>query len=140
MPELGSSDDSVRLGGLLANSLGIETILEDIGPLLQAAGCYWRRDEAIRDMIPEYTDNYKSKIVLANLLENEGFNFSRLVVESDKGVQKTVGLTAKSYFGIVAATNMKQRARKFYEYCHVDRLPYAVAGTPNRMEYDQVFL
>ena len=139
MPELDSSDDSVRLGGLLAKSLGVETILEDIGPLLQAAGCYRRRDEAIRDMVPEYTDRYKSKIVLANILENEGFNFFRLVVESDSGAQKTVRLTAKSYLGIVAATNMKQRARKFYEYYHADRLHYAVAGTPNRLEYDQGF-
>ncbi len=139
MPELDSSDDSVRLGGLLASSLGIETILEDIGPLLKAAGCYQRRDEAIRDLVPEYTDKYKSKIVLANILENQGFNFFRLVVESDKGVQKTVRLTAKSYLGIVAATNMKQRARKFYEYYHADRLHYAVAGTPNRLEYDQGF-
>jgi len=139
MPELDSSDDSVKLGGLLAEKLGIHTILEDIGPLLRAAGCYHRRDEAIRSLVPEYTDKYKSKIVLANILENEGFNFFRLVVESDKGVQKTVRLTAQAYLGIVAATNMKQRARKFYEYYHADRLHYAVAGTPNRLEYDQGF-
>jgi NAD+ synthase len=139
MPELDSSDDSARLGRLLSNSLGIETILEDIGPLLQASGCYQRRDKAIRALIPEYTEKYKSKIVLANILENKGFNFFHLVVESDKGVQKTVRLTAQSYLEIVAATNMKQRARKFYEYYHADRLNYAVAGTPNRLEYDQGF-
>ncbi len=139
MPELDSSDDSVRLGRLLADSLGIEAVLEDIGPLLQASGCYRRRDEAIRALVPEYNERYKSKIVMANILENQGFNFFRLVVESDKGVQKTVRLTAQSYLGIVAATNMKQRARKFYEYYHADRLNYAVAGTPNRLEYDQGF-
>src|SRR5262249_19865887 len=39
----------------------------------------------------------------------------------------------------VAATNMKQRTRKQIEYYHADRLNYAVAGTPNRLEYDQGF-
>lgn len=139
MPEHDSSDDSVRLGRLLAEHLGIEAILEDIGPLLEASGCYRRRDDAIRSLIPDYTDKYKSKIVLANILENQGFNFFRLVVESDKGVQTTVRLNAQAYLEIVAATNMKQRARKFFEYYHADRLNYAVAGTPNRLEYDQGF-
>jgi NAD+ synthase len=40
---------------------------------------------------------------------------------------------------IVAATNFKQRTRKMLEYFHADRLHYAVAGTPNRLEYDQGF-
>jgi len=34
---------------------------------------------------------------------------------------------------------MKQRTRKGIEYYHADRLNYAVAGTPNRLEYDQGF-
>jgi len=34
---------------------------------------------------------------------------------------------------------MKQRTRKQLEYYHADRLNYAVAGTPNRLEYDQGF-
>lgn len=139
MPELDSSDDSMKLGRLLADSLGVESVVEDIGPLLEAAGCYRRRDEAIRAQVPEYRKGYKSKIVLANILEKDGFNFFHLVVESDKGERKTVRLNVKSYLGIVAATNMKQRARKFFEYYHADRLQYVVAGTPNRLEYDQGF-
>ena len=39
----------------------------------------------------------------------------------------------------MAATNFKQRVRKMTEYYHADRLNYAVAGTPNRLEYDQGF-
>jgi NAD+ synthase len=34
---------------------------------------------------------------------------------------------------------MKQRTRKLTEYFHAERLNYAVAGTPNRLEYDQGF-
>jgi NAD+ synthase len=40
---------------------------------------------------------------------------------------------------MVAATNFKQRVRKMMEYYHADRLNYAVAGTPNLLEYDQGF-
>jgi len=50
-----------------------------------------------------------------------------------------VRLTPEAYLGIVAATNFKQRARKMMEYHYADLLQYAVAGTPNRLEYDQGF-
>jgi NAD+ synthase len=45
----------------------------------------------------------------------------------------------EAYLGILAATNFKQRVRKMMEYYYADRLNYAVAGTPNRLEYDQGF-
>ena len=44
-----------------------------------------------------------------------------------------------AYQQVVAATNFKQRVRKMLEYYHADRLTFAVAGTPNRLEYDQGF-
>ena len=44
-----------------------------------------------------------------------------------------------AYLAIVAATNFKQRIRKMMEYYYADRNHYAVAGTPNRLEYDQGF-
>jgi NAD+ synthase len=44
-----------------------------------------------------------------------------------------------AYLQLVASTNFKQRVRKMTEYFHADRLNYAVAGTPNRLEYDQGF-
>ena len=45
----------------------------------------------------------------------------------------------KPYLEILAATNFKQRTRKMIEYHHADRLHYAVAGTPNRLEYELGF-
>jgi len=47
MPERDSSDDALRLGKLLADHLGIQTVLENIGPGLKALGCYDRQTEAI---------------------------------------------------------------------------------------------
>jgi NAD+ synthase len=139
MPETDSSDESLRLGRMLADRLGIRTVLENIAPILQAAGCYARRDEAIRKVVPEYTSEYKNKIVLPNVLDGEGYKIYSVIVQSPSGKQTKARLTAEAYHGIVAATNFKQRTRKMMEYYHADRLNYAVAGTPNRLEYDQGF-
>ena len=60
-------------------------------------------------------------------------------MESPSGERKTARMPPAAYLQIVAATNFKQRVRKMMEYYHADRLNYAVAGTPNRLEYDQGF-
>jgi NAD+ synthase len=138
MPEADSSCDSLRLGRLLASHLGIETVLEDIGPVLAAAGCYARRDAAIRLAVPEYGDGYKSKLVVTSGGDAR-YAFYSVVVQSPDGRQITRRLTPGACLGIVAATNLKQRTRKMMEYYHADRCRYAVAGTPNRLEYDQGF-
>jgi NAD+ synthase len=139
MPEYESDAESLRLGRLLVAQLEVNSIVEEIGPVLEAAGCYHRRDEAIRTHFPDYGPGYKCKLVLSSGTGQRGFIFFHLVISSPDGVQKTLRLDASTYLAVVAATNMKQRARKFFEYYHADRLNFAVAGTPNRLEYDQGF-
>jgi NAD+ synthase len=139
MPEHESDGESLRLGRLLVDQLQCNFLVENIGGVLESARCYSRRDEAIRVQVPEYGQGYKCKIVLSPGANQNGFNFFHLVVASPDGQEKRVRLDVSTYLGIVAATNMKQRARKFFEYYHADRLNFAVAGTPNRLEYDQGF-
>jgi NAD+ synthase len=139
MPESDSCEDSVRLGRQLASHLGIRTVLEDITPVLKAARCYERRDEAIRTVIPEYGEGYKCKIVLPHVRDGSVYPLYSVVVRSPEGVETRKRLTVQAYLGIVAATSFKQRVRKMTEYYHADRLNYAVVGTPNLLEYDQGF-
>jgi NAD+ synthase len=144
MPERDTDPDSLYLGRLLARRFGIDSAVEDLTPMLDAAGCYARRDAFIRELFPEYGPGYKSKLVLPGKLEgldrDQGFyNVFSLVIESPQGERRRARLPLHAYLGIVAATNMKQRSRKQLEYYHADRLNYAVAGTPNRLEYDQGF-
>lgn len=139
MPERDSSDDSMRLGKLLAAELGIATIVEDIAPILAAAGCYDRQHEAIRSVVPDFEPGWRYKLTLPSILESERFNITYLTVETPSGGERRVRLTLPAYLQIVAATNYKQRIRKMTEYYHADRLNYAVLGTPNRLEYDQGF-
>ncbi len=139
MPENDSDPESLRLGRKIAETFGIDSVVEDIGPSLQAMGCYDRRDAFIRELVPEYTSAWASKIVISSALEGDGYNISYLVVQDPDGKQTKLRMTPSVYLGIVAATNMKQRTRKQLEYFHADRLNYAVIGTPNRLEYDQGF-
>jgi NAD+ synthase len=139
MPERHSSDDTLGLSQSVVDHFGAQSIYEDISVILDAVGFYRRYDDAVRLAIPEYGDDWKSKIAIPNVLEKKGFNLFSIVAESptEEMVQKRLPL--KAYLEIVAATNFKQRTRKMLEYYHADRLNYAVAGTPNRLEYDQGF-
>ena len=139
MPEKESETDSLRLGRTVADGLGIRTAVEDVGPVLEAAGCYRRRDEAIRSVIPEYTEEWRSKLVLSRPTQGAGFTVFLLELLSPDGDRSRVRLPVDAYLAVVAATNFKQRVRKMFEYHHADRLNYAVAGTPNRLEFDQGF-
>jgi len=139
MPEHDSSSDSLQLGRALAEQFGIRTTVEDIGPTLEAAGCYRRRDEAIRGVFPEYGPGYKSKIVLPDLIHGNTYRIFSVVIHTPTGEVHRKRLPLDAYQVVVAATNFKQRARKMMEYYHADRLRYAVAGTPNRLEFDQGF-
>jgi NAD+ synthase len=135
MPEDESSQDSLQFANLVAEAIGIPTVVENIGPALEAVGCYRNRDEAIRKVIPEYQAGWKNKIVLPNLVEGSYYQIFSVVAQSPTGEVRRARLTPDAYLGIVAATNFKQRTRKMLEYYHADRLWYAVAGTPNRLEY-----
>jgi NAD+ synthase len=139
MPERDSSPESGSLARQLTSAFGIPTVTEDLSPMLEAAGCYARQLEAIRSVFPEYGDGYRSKIVLPSLMNGDRLNVSELTVQTPTGERKTSRMPAPAYLQLVAATNFKQRCRKLMEYYHADRLNYAVAGTPNRLEYDQGF-
>jgi len=139
MPERESSSETLTLSRLLSDSLGIESVLEEISPLLDAAGCYQRRDDAIRMVVPDYGPDHRSKIVLPSVVDSDSFRLYSVVVMAPDGTQTKHRLTHDAYLGIVAATNFKQRVRKMLEYYHADRLNYVASGTPNRLEYDQGF-
>lgn len=138
-PEADSSPDSLRLGRLVAQALDAQAATEEITPILTAARCYQRRDDAVRLVVPEYGDGYKCKIVLPGIFEPSQYAVFSVVVQSPGGQSSKVRLTPAAYLGIVAASNFKQRTRKMIEYYYADLLHYAVAGTPNRLEHELGF-
>lgn len=139
MPEVDSSPETLTLSKKISEFLGIQTFYQDITNILESVGCYRNRDDAIREIIPEFNDDYSCKIVLPSILEGESYRVYSVTVQSPDGRTIKKRLSTKSYLGILSASNFKQRVRKMLEYYHADRLNYAVAGTPNRLEYDQGF-
>src|SRR5581483_7575852 len=101
-----------RLGRLIADHVGVQTITENITPMLEAAGCYRRRDEAIRSLVPEYQSNWKSKLVLPSVIDSDSYRLFSVVVQAPDGTQTKARLTHEAFLGIVAAVNFKQRTRK----------------------------
>ena len=90
LPEKTSSPDSLALGKLLSDFLGIESIAQDITSILEAAGCYRYQSEALRAIVPDYDDTWKYKIVIPSILEGDRLNISRLVFEIPSGETKSV--------------------------------------------------
>jgi len=93
----------------------------------------------VRRVVPEYGDNWLSKIVLPSVTDSDALRIYSIVVADPDGIQSRHRLSTEAYLGIVAATNFKQRVRKMMEYYFADRLNYVTTGTPNRLEYDQGF-
>jgi NAD+ synthase len=139
LPERDSSSESTRYGLAQCRALGIEPHLQDIAPVLEAAGCYRLRDQALRSVFPELTPDMPWKLAMhGDRLHVDALNLPYAVVRTPAG-DRRFRLPPGAYADIVAATNLKQRTRKMMEYTWADRLGYAVAGTPNRLEYDQGF-
>lgn len=139
MHEAESADETHRLARLVIDHLGIATLDEPLSPVLAAAGCYDRRDAAIRKVIPAYDATWRCKLVLPSVIDSDRLRISSVVARSPTGEEHRARLPVDAYLQVVAATSFKQRTRKMLEYYHADRLNYAVAGTPNRLEYELGF-
>lgn len=140
LPEMESSPDSARLGHAVCHQFGVRPLVEDVtGPLL-GFGAYRRRDDAVRDIFPEYDSTYKLKITLpGGLMDARTLNFFSATIVAPDGQETTRRLRPAQFRQIVAATNFKQRSRVAMLYYHAELHDYAVIGTPQRNEHDQGF-
>ena len=139
MPERHSASETLPLSELVADHFGVARYLEDISPVLEALQFYRRYGDAIRKAVPDFRDEWKSKLVLHNAVTHGGISVFHIIVQEPSGRLIDQRLPYQAYLELLAATNFKQRIRKMLEYYYADRHNYAVAGTPNRLEYDQGF-
>ena len=141
LPEKDSSPDSLDLASKLADKFHVKTIKEEITNALDGFGCYRRRDEAVKRVIPRYDPaihKFKIGIKQDSLQSNMPPVFSVTIVEPD-GSEESKLLPLNEYLQIVASSNFKQRSRMTMLYYHAERLHYAVIGTPNKHEVEQGF-
>ncbi|MCU4155372.1 NAD(+) synthase [Carboxylicivirga sp. A043] len=141
LPEKDSSDDSKAFALELASKYGVEVVEENISGALDGFGCYSRRDEAVKRVIPEFNplvDKMKIGIPQEFLNTNLPPVFYVTVIFAD-GSEKSERLPMNEYLQIVAASNFKQRSRMSMLYYHAEAKHYAVIGTPNKHEVQQGF-
>ncbi|HET6718256.1 MAG TPA: hypothetical protein VFH22_01335, partial [Rhodocyclaceae bacterium] len=108
LPERDSSPETLRLSRLIADHLGLDAIVQDITPVLEACGCYRQQTEAIRSVIPAFADDWKSKIVLPSAVDSDQYRLFSVVAQSPAGETFKERLGHAAYLGLVAATNFKQ--------------------------------
>lgn len=141
LPETDSSPDSEDMARELANAFGVKSIVENISGALDGFGCYRRRDEAVKSVVPEYDPKVdKMKVIIPEDFVNKNMPPVHFVSVTFKdGSEKQVRLPMAEYLQIVAASNFKQRSRANMLYYHAEALNYAVIGTPNKHEVQQGF-
>jgi NAD+ synthase len=140
LPEKESNPVSAEYAAKHAKALGIETETVDITPTLEAFGAYDKRDNVIKEIFPEYNEQYKSKITLpGDLLTKDAFNVFTLKIDDGKGNVKSARLNKKMLNGIVAATDSKQRTRMMHLYYYAEMKNYIVCGTTNKTEIMEGF-
>jgi NAD+ synthase len=141
LPEKDSSGDSAKFAQILADKFGVKNITENITGALNGFGCYERRDEAVKRVLPEYDPaTYKMKIGIksSGLYTNLPPIFSVTIVDPE-GNEQSKRMSPVELRQIEAASNFKQRCRMSMIYYHAERLHYAVIGTPNKHEVEQGF-
>ena len=141
MPEKDSSPDSEELARELTEKFGVKVTKEVITGALDGFGCYARRDQAVKEVVPEYDPTvHKMKIGIKH--EGKGSMLPplfHLTVVNPDGSEIVKRLPSLQMRTIIAASNFKQRARMSLLYYHAEQLHYAVVGTPNRHEVEQGF-
>jgi NAD+ synthase len=142
IPERDSEPESELLANRLAAAYGVKPVREEISAPLDGFGCYPRRDAAIRRVFPDFdaAAGYRARITLpSNLLDGETLNVFSLTVVKPDGSSVAKILPPREYRQIVAASNLKQRARMMALYYHAELEHYAVIGTANKNERDMGF-
>jgi NAD+ synthase len=141
MPENDSSPDSKMLALELAAKFKIKTIEENLTSALTGFGCYTRRDEAVKSVIPDFNpEKDKFKIEIKQNVSNMKMPpIFYVTVYFANGAVESKMLPTKAYLQIVAASNFKQRSRMTMLYYHAEANHYAVIGTPNKHEVKQGF-
>jgi NAD+ synthase len=137
MPDQHSNHESKDLAEEWGRELGVEMILEDVTPALAGLGCYRRQTAAIQRLIPDFDEERdKFKINMPpGVLDRDRMNFFLLTVEFADGRVESKRLGVREFLQIVAATNLKQRARTAMLYYHGESKNWAVVGTCNRNEW-----
>lgn len=135
LPEIESNSISSQYAKKHAETLGIEFREIDITPIVDSVTPYYRRDEYIKKLVPEYTKGCRYNITLpTDLLDRNAYNFYVLQVQLPDGTVKKKRLNRDNFLRVTAFASIKIRARMIHLYWEAECRDLVVAGTTNRTE------
>ena len=136
LPEKESNPISSRYARSHAEVLGIEFREIDISSTVNSIYPYERRDEFIKQLIPDYESGCKYNITLpTDLLERNSFSIYVLQVQLSDGSIKKKRLSFDAFRTITSFANIKIRSRMLHLYAEAEKRGLLVAGTTNRTEF-----
>jgi NAD+ synthase len=140
LPERDSNPVSREYGIKMAELLEIQYHEVDISTMLEAFGVYEKRDTIVRGIFPELQGSFKFRIVLPqDLLDRDRLNVYHIEVLTENGSVLSKRLKHDQYLELMAANDIKQRARMTQLYYEAEKRHYIVSGTTNRSEVLQGF-
>src|SRR2546428_329067 len=117
LPERESDPQSLALARDWAGRLAIEFLVEDITAMLEACGCYERRDAAVCRLVPDYWPGWRSNLVPdVRVLDSDCLNWCFIAVQPPGYDLCKIRLTSRELREIAAAPNFKQRLRTMRAY------------------------
>ena len=135
LPEKESSPESERYARTLAGRLGIRAEKKDITSIIEEFGAYRDREKIVKKYVPDFGRKDKFRVVMPPpLLKTDQLNIPFLEVKSKSGKVRRELLSSDDYLAMIAATNIKQRARMAMLYHYAEKNNYAAAGTTNFTE------
>jgi NAD+ synthase len=140
LPERDSNPVSREYGSLMAETLGVRCDEVDLTAVLERFGVYEKRDRVVRSCFPEIDGPYTFRLVLPqNLLERDRLNVYSLEVLLEDGSTRKKRLPYNDYLELMAANDIKQRARMIQLHYEAEKRNYIVCGTTNHSETVQGF-
>ncbi len=135
LPERESSPESGRYARILADRLGIRAEKKDISSTVEEFGAYADREKIVKKYAPGFNRKDKFRVIMPpGILETDQLNIPFLEVRYKNGKLRRELLSSEDYLAMIAATNIKQRARMMMLYHYAEKNNYAVAGTTNFTE------
>ncbi len=140
LPERDSNPVSRKYGCMMADVIGVQCDEVELTPVLERFGVYKKRDRIVKHIFPEIDEPYKFRLVLPqNLLERDRLNVYHIEVLREDGSVLKKRLPYIDYLEVMAANDIKQRARMTQLHYEAEKRNYIVCGTTNYSEMVQGF-
>lgn len=138
MPEKESNSESIRLANILAEKLGIQTIVVDITNTLESFDLYNIKNQIIKKYFSSFNEKSKYRIVVPqDLIDRDGIGFPYLEIKNENKNIEKIKLSYDDYLTITSATTIKHRTRMINLYYHAEKNNLLVMGTTNKTEFVQ---